>query len=192
MGSDAVHNQPYPGDQRPPVYPAAAQSRLAPTTTLPAAARTPLTPLAPPLPRPALPSTSSPPSPSTPTLLLPDPVVYLNDDPHLLALVERYTDRAWARKQRAEPVCYAAIRFRSWDSPSSPPTDLLDFIPSAQRSVIADVLALAAKSRLHRALTTKQPSWYNDRPHFNPEQPPATRTLFPARLRSNADALLWC
>ena len=116
----------------------------------PAAAPTPPASPASTAARPAPPSTTSPTSPSTPTLLLPDPVVDLNDDPHLLARVERYTYRDWAREQCAEPVCYAAIRFLSLDSPSPPPADLLDFIPSAQRPLLSNVLALAAKGRLHR------------------------------------------
>ena len=83
-------------------------------------------------------------------ILLPDPVVDLNDDPHLLARVERYTYRDWAHEQCLEPVCYAAIRFFSVDPPSSPPADFLGFILSAQRPLLADVLALAAKNRLPR------------------------------------------
>ena len=136
--------------RRPPTPPAWAQPRLSPTTTPPAAAPTPPASPAPTAPRPAPPSTTSPTSPSTPTLLIPDPVVNLNNDPHLLARVERYTYRDWAREQRAEPVCYAAIRFLSLDFRSPPPADLLDSIPSAQRSLLSDVLALAAKGRLHR------------------------------------------
>ena len=93
---------------------------------------------------------SSPTSTSTPALLLPDLVVDVNDDPHLFARVERYTYRDWAREQRAESVCYAAIRFLSLDSPSPLPADLLDYISSAQRPLRTDVLALAVKRRLHR------------------------------------------
>ena len=153
--------------RRPPTSPAAAQPRLPPTTTPPAAAPTPPASPAPTAPRPVPPSTTSPTSPSTPTLLIPDPVVDLNNDPHFLARVERYTYRDRAREQRAEPVCYAAIHFLSLDSPPPPPADLLDSIPSAQRPLLSDVLALAAKAD-STALTTKQPSWSNDCPHPNP------------------------
>ena len=153
--------------RRPPTPPAGAQLRLPPTTTPPAAAPTPPASPAPTAPRPVPPSTTSPTSPSTPTLLLPDPAVDLYNDPHLLARVECYTYRDWAREQRAEPVCYAAIRFLSFDSPPPPPADLFDSIPSAQRPLLSDVLALAAKAD-STALTAKQPSWFNDRPHLNP------------------------
>ena len=176
--------------RRPPTPPAGAQPRLPPTTTPPAAAPTPPVSPAPTPPRPPPPSTSSPTFPSTPTLQLPDPVVDHNDDPHLLARVERYTYRDWAREQRAEPVCYAAIRFLSLDSPSPPPADLLDFIPSAQRPLLADVLALAAMKTLHRtddetALLVQPPP--TSQPG-NSLPPPAPN--FPPRLRSNADAPL--
>ena len=134
----------------PPTPPAGAQPRLPPTKPPPAATPTPPASPAPTLPRPVPPPTSSPLSPSTPTILLPDPVVNLNDDPHLLARVERYTYRDLAHNQSLEPVCYAAIRFFSLDPPSSPPADLLGSILSAQRPLLADILALAAKNRLPR------------------------------------------
>ena len=89
--------------RRPPTPPARAQPRLPPTRTPPAAAPTPPASPAPTPPRPAPPSTSSPTSPSIPTFPLPDPVVDFNNDPHLLARVERNTHRDWAREQRAEP-----------------------------------------------------------------------------------------
>ena len=129
--------------RRPPTPPVGAQPRLPQTTPPPAAAPTPLASPAPTLPRLAPPSTSSPPSPSTPVLPHPNPVVDHNNDTYPLARIERYTYEDWARTT-AEPVCYAAIRFLSLDSPSPPPTDLLDFIPSAQRPLLDDVLALAS------------------------------------------------
>ena len=147
--------------------PAGAQPRLPQTTAPSATAPKPPASPAPTLPRPAPPSTSSPPPRSTPTLPLPEPVVDLDDDPHLLISVERYTYKDWAGEQPAEPVCCAAICFPSLDSPSPPSTDLLNSVPSAQRPQLSDVGALAAKSRLHRT-DDETAFWYNDRPHPNP------------------------
>ena len=117
-----------------------------------------------------------------------DPVVDLNVDPHLLAHVERYTYRGWARKQCAEPVCYAAIRFLSLESPSPPPADLLDFIPSAQRPLLADVLALAAKNRLHgtddeTALLVQRPATSQPENSLSPPAPYSPCVYVPMMMR---------
>ena len=108
--------------------------------------------------------------------------------PHLLARVERYIYRDWAREQRAEPVCYAAIRFLSLDSPSPPPADLLDSIPSAQRPLLSDVLALAAKGRLHRtddetALLVQRPPTSQPGNSLPPPAPYPPRIYVPMLMR---------
>ena len=77
-------------------------------------------------------------------------------------------------------MCYAAIRFLSLDSPSPPPADLLDFIPSAHRPLLSDVLALAAKGRLHRtddetALLVQRPSTSQTGTSLPPPEPYSPR-----------------
>ena len=161
-------NTPTP-TRRTSAPPATARPRPLPTT--PPSATAPAQP-APPTPptNPSLPTPSSPVPPS-------EPDVTPDDDPHLLARIEHRTSSDWAREQRAEPLCSAVIRFLSLGSPSPPPPDLLDFIPSARRPQLSDVLALAAKSTLHR--TDDDTALLVQRP---PNPPPTTPRIYVPRL----------
>ncbi len=177
--------------RRTPSPSSTAQPRLLQPPTPPAAAPPQAAQPAPPVsthPRSTPSPAPSPPIPSTPTPPLPEPVVEPDDDPHLLARVERYTYKDWAREQRAEPLCSATIRFLSLDSPSPPPPDLLDFIPLVRRPQLSDVLALGAKSKLHRtddntALLVLQPP--NHPPGNNPPSSalPSPRVYVPMLMR---------
>ena len=75
-------------------------------------------------------------------------VIRPDDDPHLRFCVEHYTYTNWAHEQRAEPLCSAIIRFISLGLPSPPPSDLLDYMPTASRPLLSEVLALEAKGKL--------------------------------------------
>ena len=94
-----------------------------------------------------------PSSPPPPALLapprLPEPIVESIDDPQLRSCVEHYNYTDWARKQRAELLCSATLRFPSLGSPSPPPDNLLDHIPSTRRPPFAEVLSLVTKGQLH-------------------------------------------
>ena len=85
-------------------------------------------------------------------------------------------------------MCYAAIRFLSLDSPSQPPADLLDIIPSAQRPLLSDILALAAKCRLHctddeTALLVQRPPTSQPGNSLPPAAPYCPRVYVPMLMR---------
>ena len=110
------------------------------------------------------------------------------DDPHLLARVEHCTHKDWAREQRVEPLCSATIRLLSLGSPSPPPPDLLDFIPPARRPQLSDVIALAAKTALHRTdddttLLVQRPPTTQPGNHLQPPTSPSPRIYVPMLMR---------
>ncbi len=64
--------------------------------------------------------------------------------------VERYSHADWAREQRAEPACEAAIRYLLMGSPPVAPEDFLSHIPSQKRPPMSEIRSLTDKGRLHR------------------------------------------
>ena len=64
--------------------------------------------------------------------------------------VERYSHADWAREQRAEPACDAAIHYLLLGSPAAFPDDFLSHIPSHKRPPLSEIRSLADKERLHR------------------------------------------
>ena len=140
---------PTPGSKPAAQRPATTQRRVARRASSPSTATSPSSPqpelLAP---SQTTDSRSPPPPPPPPALQasprLPEPVVGRIDDLHLRSCVERCT-----REQRAEPLCSAIFLFLSLGLPSSPPDDILDYIPSTRRPPRAKVLSLATKGLLH-------------------------------------------
>ena len=63
--------------------------------------------------------------------------------------VERYTHTDWAREQRAEPVCDAAIRYLLLGRPSVVPEDFFLHLAPHKRPPLSDVRSLADKGRLY-------------------------------------------
>ena len=62
--------------------------------------------------------------------------------------ISSYSHADWAQKQRAEPLCHAAIRFLILNCPSPFPDGLCDHLPSHARPSPSDVEELASKGRL--------------------------------------------
>ena len=91
------------------------------------------------------PTASAVQAPTPTSLRLPEPATGPVDERHLRSCVECFTHIDWDREQRAEPTCSVTIRFISLDSPSPPPDDLLDYIPSSRRPLLSKVIALATK-----------------------------------------------
>ena len=65
------------------------------------------------------------------------------------ASVDRFSHADWAREQRNEPVCDAAIRFILLGRPSALPSDFLDHLPSVRRPPLLEIRDLSNKGRLH-------------------------------------------
>ena len=110
-----IHRRPHTLKPRPlPRRPGTARRTTAQDLPSPSTATTQNT--APPVVPPPQESTTPRPPPTPPltpqpTSRLPEPVVEPHDGPHLRSCVEHYTYTDWARKQRAEPLCSAAIWF---------------------------------------------------------------------------------
>ena len=83
----------------------------------------------------------------------------------------------WARDQRVELLCSATLRFLSLGSPSQPPDDLLDYIPSTRRQFLAEVLFLTTKGQLlttddSTVLLVHRPHTDSTRHARDPQPPP--------------------
>ena len=63
--------------------------------------------------------------------------------------VDKYSHADWAREQRNEPVCAAAIRYIELGQPSVLPSGFLDHVPSALRPPFSEIRELAQKGRLY-------------------------------------------
>lgn len=66
-----------------------------------------------------------------------------------LESVQRSSHTDWAQKQRAEPVCDAAIRHLLSGSPLVPPDEFLLRLPSRKRPPLSEVRSLADKGHLY-------------------------------------------
>ena len=91
-------------------------------------------------------SSSAAPSAGSPDSLLESLAL---DTAHLRDCVQSFRAVDWAREQQQESECVAAMRFLSRGSPSPPPPDLLTLDAPLRSPRLDDVLALAAKTRLH-------------------------------------------
>ena len=83
---------------------------------------------------------------------------------------ERYSLSDWQREQQAKPTCAAAIPYLAKGSPKPPPADLLDGFPELHRPVLHEVLALAAKGKLHTTddgiiLLVRDPDFHSEPVH---------------------------
>lgn len=63
--------------------------------------------------------------------------------------VERLTHLDWAREQRNEPECAAAIRYLQLEQPSVLPVGFFADVPSARRTLFSEQRELAHKGRLY-------------------------------------------
>ena len=61
----------------------------------------------------------------------------------------RYSHADWERGQRAEPTCYAALRYILLGRPLALPTEVSSRFPSHQRPPFLEIQELAGKGRLH-------------------------------------------
>ena len=64
--------------------------------------------------------------------------------------VERYSHADWAREQRSESTCDAAIRYVLFGSPAALPDDFLSHAPSHKRPPLSEIHSVADKGRLHK------------------------------------------
>ena len=153
----AVDYFPAPDDTPAPAPPSATSVRRSRRTT---PTPDPVTP-EPLIDAPTIPIGSSEPSPTPPS----GPLLGSNpssdsrpsiDDSALASAeldfresVERYSHADWAREQRNEPVCDAAIRYLILGEPPVLPPGFLDSYPAAHRPSFSDIRDLAHKGRLH-------------------------------------------
>ncbi len=63
--------------------------------------------------------------------------------------VENFSHLDWAREQRNEPECAAAIRYLQLGQPSVLPVDFFADVPRAHRTPFSEIRALAHKGRLY-------------------------------------------
>ena len=107
-------------------------------------------PLLPPLPPLPVATPSAPPAPpvpfgpSLPPAAPPSPLPPFTAEPHLRVCVEASDHVDWAREQRREGDCLAAMNYLLLGSPSPPPDDLLAFADAPEIPItrLADVLSL--------------------------------------------------
>ena len=66
----------------------------------------------------------------------------------LLNALLSFSHRDWDQAQRVDPLCNATRRYIKLGYPKPPPLSLCDHLPSRTRPEIADIVDLAAKSRL--------------------------------------------